>query len=121
MFVSLRRMPVMFVCTVVAALSAPALLSSCGAEGSSRTGPASGSTTTLQTAYLLTRRLPVMMAVAALIGAASGVAGLYLSYYLDVASGAAVVLTATAVFVVAFLVAPRRGLLWRGAMARRPV
>jgi ABC-type Mn2+/Zn2+ transport system permease subunit len=75
----------------------------------------------LQTAYLLTRRLPVMMAVAALIGAASGVAGLYLSYYLDVASGAAVVLTATAVFVVAFLVAPRRGLLWRGAMARRPV
>jgi manganese/iron transport system permease protein len=72
------------------------------------------------TAYLFTRRLPVMMAVAALIGAASGVAGLYLSYYLDVASGAAVVLTATAVFVVAFLAAPRRGLLWRGATARRP-
>ncbi|MFA4965011.1 MAG: metal ABC transporter permease, partial [Thermoleophilia bacterium] len=38
-------------------------------------------------AYLLTRRLPAMMAVAALIGAASSVAGLYVSYYLDVASG----------------------------------
>ena len=72
------------------------------------------------TAYLLTRRLPAMMAVAALIGAASSVTGLYLSYYLDVASGAAVVLTATAAFVVVFLAAPRRGLLWRRAVARRP-
>ncbi len=72
------------------------------------------------TANLLTRRLPAMMAVAALIGAASSVTGLYLSYYLDVASGAAVVLTATAVFVVVFLAAPRRGVLWRRAAARRP-
>ena len=72
------------------------------------------------TANLLTRRLPAMMAVAALIGAASSIAGLYLSYYLDVASGAAVVLTATAVFVVVFLAAPRRGVLWRRASARRP-
>jgi manganese/iron transport system permease protein len=72
------------------------------------------------TAYLLTRRLPTMMVVAALIGAASSVTGLYLSYYLDVASGAAVVLTATAAFVVAFLAAPGRGLLWRRAAARRP-
>ena len=39
-------------------------------------------------ASLLTRRLPVMMAVAALIGAVSGVIGLYLSYYVSVASGA---------------------------------
>ena len=72
------------------------------------------------TAYLLTHRLPAMMAVAALIGAASSVTGLYLRYYLDVASGAAVVLTATAVFVVVFVAAPRRGLLWRRAAARRP-
>ena len=65
------------------------------------------------TAYLLTRRLPAMMAVAAVVGAVSSVAGLYLSYYLDVASGAAVVLTATAVFVLAFVFAPRRGLVAR--------
>jgi manganese/iron transport system permease protein len=65
------------------------------------------------TASLLTRRLPVMMAVAALIGALSSVTGLYLSYYLDVASGAAIVLTATVCFVVAFTFAPRRGLVWR--------
>jgi manganese/iron transport system permease protein len=63
------------------------------------------------TAYLLTRRLPAMMVVAALIGALSSVAGLYFSYYLNVASGAAVVLTATALFVVAFLFAPRRGVV----------
>ena len=53
------------------------------------------------TAYLLTRRLPTMMALAAFIGAASGVVGLYLSYYLRVASGAAIVLVCTGVFIIA--------------------
>jgi manganese/iron transport system permease protein len=64
-------------------------------------------------AYLLTRRLPSMMVVAALIGAVSSVTGLYLSFYLNVASGAAVVLTATAVFLLVFLFAPARGLIPR--------
>jgi len=73
------------------------------------------------TAYLLTRRLSSMMAAAAIIGAACSVAGLYLSYYLNVASGAAVVLVATALFLVAFLTAPRRGLLARRAAGRRAV
>ncbi|MBN1815298.1 MAG: metal ABC transporter permease [Anaerolineae bacterium] len=67
------------------------------------------------TASLLTRRLPAMMAVSALIGAFSGVVGLYASFYLNVASGAAVVLVATAIFVLAFLFAPGRGLVWRRA------
>ena len=71
------------------------------------------------TAYLLTRRLPTMMAVSAAIGAASSVAGLYVSYYLDVASGAAVVLIATAAFLVAFVAAPGRGVLARRAAGRR--
>lgn len=64
-------------------------------------------------ASLLTRRLPTMMVVAAIIGAVSGVAGLYASFYLNIASGPAVVLVATAIFAVVFLVAPGRGLLWR--------
>lgn len=55
------------------------------------------------TAYLLTRRLPTMMALAAAIAALSGVVGLYLSYYFSLASGAAIVLTCTAVFVVVWL------------------
>jgi ABC-type Mn2+/Zn2+ transport system permease subunit len=71
------------------------------------------------TAFLLTRRLPTMMVIAALIGAFSGVAGLYLSYYLNIASGAAVVLVATAVFVLAYIFAPRRGLLANALAARR--
>lgn len=50
------------------------------------------------TAYLLTKRLPVMMAIAATISAISGVVGLFLSYYLSIASGAAIVLTCTALF-----------------------
>lgn len=72
------------------------------------------------TASLLTRRLPSMMAVAGAIGALSSVVGLYLSYYLNVASGAAIVLVATAVFLAAFLFAPRRGLLWRRTTRREP-
>lgn len=54
------------------------------------------------TAYLLTRRLPVMMALAAAIGAASGVIGLYLSFYINIASGPAIVLICTIAFLLAF-------------------
>ncbi|MFW5943437.1 MAG: metal ABC transporter permease [Chloroflexota bacterium] len=64
-------------------------------------------------ASLLTRRLPTMMAVSAVIGVLSGVSGLYASYYLNIASGPAVVLAATAIFAVVFLFAPGRGLVWR--------
>jgi len=70
-------------------------------------------------AYLLTRRLPAMMAVSALIGVVSAVGGLYLSYYLDVASGGAMVLVATAIFVLAFLFAPRKGVVWGVRRPRR--
>jgi manganese/iron transport system permease protein len=64
------------------------------------------------TAFLLTRRLPTMMVIAALIGAFSSIAGLYVSFYVNVASGAAVVLIATAIFLLAFLFAPQRGTAW---------
>lgn len=72
------------------------------------------------TAYLLTRRLWHMMIVGAIIGVVSSVGGLYLSYHLNIASGAAVVLVCTAFFVVAFLFAPRRGALWERLQARAP-
>jgi manganese/iron transport system permease protein len=70
------------------------------------------------TAYLLTRRLPTMMALSALIGAFSGVAGLYLSFYINVASGAAVVLMATGLFMLVFLFSPRQGIVWRSLRGR---
>ncbi len=71
------------------------------------------------TAYLLTRRLATMMALAALIGALSGVVGLYMSFYANIASGAAIVLVATAVFGVVFLLTPRRKALAARAAAAR--
>jgi manganese/iron transport system permease protein len=67
------------------------------------------------TASLLTRRLPVMMALSALIGSLSGVVGLYLSYYANIASGAAIVLVATAVFGATFLTVPRRRAMTKAA------
>ena len=54
------------------------------------------------TARLLTHRLHHMILVAALIGILSGIAGFYLSYYLDVPSGASIVLTMSALFALVF-------------------
>ena len=50
------------------------------------------------TALLLTRRVHLMMLLAAVIAAVSGVVGLYFSYYVSIASGAAIVLACTAIF-----------------------
>lgn len=61
------------------------------------------------TAQLLVRRMHWMMLTAALIGMISGVVGLYLSWHLDVASGAAIVLTSTAIFIVVFIITHLRG------------
>lgn len=63
-------------------------------------------------AYQLTNRLQYMMVFAAAIGATSGVIGLYLSYYANIASGPAVVLVATFIFLLTFLLAPGKGWLW---------
>jgi len=55
-------------------------------------------------AYQLTRRFTRMLALSATIGAACAVLGLYTSYYLQAASGATIVLLATAFFFVAMFV-----------------
>jgi ABC-type Mn2+/Zn2+ transport system permease subunit len=41
------------------------------------------------------------------------VVGLYLSFYVSVASGAAIVLVSTVIFLTAALFAPQRGWVWR--------
>jgi ABC-type Mn2+/Zn2+ transport system permease subunit len=64
------------------------------------------------TAYLLVRRLPTMMVLSGLIGGFSSLVGLFASYHLNVASGAAIVLTTTLIFLLVFLFAPQRGLVW---------
>ena len=65
------------------------------------------------TASLLTRRLWQGMLVSAAIGAISAVTGLYLSYYFNIVSGSAIVLTTTVVFLLVFLFQPHRGLVWK--------
>lgn len=57
-------------------------------------------------AALLTRRLPSMMAVSAAIAAASGPLGLLVSWHLDLAAGASIVLVAVAAFGVALVLRP---------------
>lgn len=54
-------------------------------------------------AFLLTRRLPYMMLLGAVFASLSGVIGLYISFYASVASGAAIVLTCTTFFILAWL------------------
>lgn len=71
------------------------------------------------TASMLTRRLPYMMTLSAAIGALSGVIGLYLSYYVSVASGPAIVLTSTAFFLLALLFSPYQGLITRWRLAQQ--
>jgi manganese/iron transport system permease protein len=61
-------------------------------------------TTPAATAQLLVKRFGQMIAFAAVIGVASSIVGLYVSYALDIASGASIVLTETAAFLVALLI-----------------
>lgn len=69
------------------------------------------------TAYLITRRLHWMMITATIFSVASGIVGLYLSFYLSIASGAAIVLTSTAFFLLVWgMRALRRK--WRPANPR---
>ena len=65
------------------------------------------------TAQLVTVRFGRMMAAAALLAVSASIVGLYLSYWLDVASGATIVLVQTAIFLIVLAVGPRTGLLAR--------
>jgi manganese/iron transport system permease protein len=70
------------------------------------------------TAFLLTDRMSRMLAWAVAVGVASAVVGLFLSYHLNVASGATMVLVASVLFCLAVLVGPREGLVWEWVRRR---
>ncbi|MES2814672.1 MAG: metal ABC transporter permease [Pseudomonadota bacterium] len=70
------------------------------------------------TAYLLTDRFPRLLALGSGIGATTAFAGAYLSYFLDGATGGVIVLLQTACFALAFLFAPKHGLLAAKRRAR---
>jgi manganese/iron transport system permease protein len=59
-------------------------------------------------AFQLTRNFVRMMLLSVLLGVVSGVAGLFLSYWLNLASGATIVLTAAAIFFLCFVFSPKR-------------
>ena len=63
------------------------------------------------TAYLLTDRFSKLIVISVLIGLFSSSVGAYISYFLDGATGAVIVLLQTAIFLVAFVAGPKHGVL----------
>ena len=63
------------------------------------------------TAYLLTDRFDRMTLLAILSSSLSSVLGVYISYWSDIETGGSIVLVQTVIFLIAFLFAPRYGIL----------
>ena len=63
------------------------------------------------TAYLLTDRFSKMLIIAPVMASVAAVGGVYLSYYLDTASGGMVVLSQGAIFALVYLFSPRQGII----------
>lgn len=63
------------------------------------------------TARLLTDRITTMMVLAPVLGATAAVVGIYLSWAANLPAGGAIVLTSTTVFLLAWLLAPKHGLI----------
>ncbi|KXH87556.1 metal ABC transporter permease [Sporosarcina sp. HYO08] len=75
--------------------------------------------TPASTAYLLTDRLSIMIFLSAFFGMISAVVGLYLSFTYNLASGATIVLVATALFIATFIFSPKQGVFWRTIRANK--
>ncbi len=63
------------------------------------------------TAYLLTDRFSRLLILSTVLGASTSLVGVYLSYYLNGSTGGVIVVLQTALFLAAFVAAPRHGLL----------
>ena len=70
------------------------------------------------TAYLLCDRFPRLIAVSVVIGACTSFVGAYASYFLDGATGGLIVTLQTLIFLIAFVFAPKHGLLAARRKAR---
>lgn len=73
------------------------------------------------TAYLLTDRFPRLIVISLVIGALTNFIGAYLSYFLDAATGGLIVVLQTLVFLVAFVFAPKHGMLASRRKAREGI
>lgn len=65
------------------------------------------------TAYLLTDKFKTLVSIAVLLGITTSAVGVYLSYYLDGATGGVIVCLQTIIFLCSFLFAPKYGILGR--------
>ncbi|MBN6074001.1 iron ABC transporter permease subunit AfeC [Aggregatibacter actinomycetemcomitans] len=63
------------------------------------------------TAYLLTDRFKTLVLIAVVLGISSSSVGVYISYFLDGATGGVIVCIQTALFLLAFIFSPKYGLL----------
>jgi len=63
------------------------------------------------TAYLLTDRFPRLIAISVAVGTLTSLVGAYASYFLDGATGGIIVVLQTLIFLTAFVLAPKHGLL----------
>ena len=70
------------------------------------------------TAYLLSDRFGRVIALSLLIGAVTSARGAYISYFLDGATGGVIVVMQTALFLLAFVFAPKHGILANRRRAR---
>ncbi|MGO0674217.1 iron/manganese ABC transporter permease subunit SitC [Citrobacter werkmanii] len=71
------------------------------------------------TAWLLTDRFPRLLIIAVAIGSLTSFFGAWLSYWLDGATGGIIVVLQTLLFLLAFVFAPKHGLLANRRRARR--
>ncbi|HHF3463131.1 TPA: metal ABC transporter permease [Haemophilus influenzae] len=69
------------------------------------------------TAYLLTDKFKTLSIIAIILGSVTNFVGVYISYYLDGATGGVIVTLQTLLFLVAFLFSPKYGLLTRNKKA----
>jgi manganese/iron transport system permease protein len=72
------------------------------------------------TAYLLTDRFPRLIAISVAIGTLSSFTGAYISYFLDGATGGVIVVLQTVLFLGAFMLAPKHGVLAARRRAATP-
>ena len=71
------------------------------------------------TAYLLTDKFSRMLVIAPVVSAVCAITGIYVSYYLDTASGGMVVLTQGIVFALVYLFSPSQGVIAKWTSQRR--
>jgi manganese/iron transport system permease protein len=71
------------------------------------------------TAYLLVQELHQMMLLGAAIGVFASVVGVYISYYNNLPSGAAIVLVSSSLFLLTLFLSPSQGILMRSQVKQQ--